>query len=182
MGYTTKTVELIAPLLARVQSVVDLGAQNDYRQASLPAPYVRNTCYAGMEYDCIDISGEAGAIPWDLSVVQSHGRKYDLVVDAGTSEHVGENGKFSWRAIYNCWVNKHNLAGLYQVCENPMTGNWPEHGFNYYTEAFYRRLADMGYCELLDQGVHPAMGNTNDGWNVYCVFRPTGAPFIAWVS
>jgi hypothetical protein len=102
-------------------------------------------------------------------------------VDAGTSEHVGTNGKHDIKAIYNCWKNKHNLVkvGGFIVSENPKTGNWPGHGFNYYTTDFYKLLAGFGDYSLIDLGEHPAMGNTTDGWNVYCVMQKTKEEFIS---
>ncbi len=68
MGYTGKTIELIDLVIDRVQSVVDLGAQNDYRHPTLPAPYVKDTYYANKQYTAIDISGENGSQPYDLSL------------------------------------------------------------------------------------------------------------------
>lgn len=180
MGYTHHTVSLIEPLLHKVSSVCDLGAQNDYR-FPLPAPYTR-AWYQAKEkaYASIDINGENGSWQLDLSdsLVHYYSYKFDLLVDAGTSEHIGKNGKFSWEAIYNCWLNKQNLTGKYQVNENPKTGNWPDHGFNYYTQDFYRNLEKTGCYKILHIGEHPAMGNTTDGWNVWCVLEKTRDEFI----
>ena len=179
MDYTHKTIELIDLVIEKVQSVVDLGAQNDYRHPTLPAPYVKDTYYANKKYVAFDISGENGSKPYDLSQLHDFDFKYDLLVDAGTSEHVGDNGKFGWKAIYNCWINKHNLVkvGGYIVSENPKTGNWPGHGFNYYTKAFYENLASVGGYNIIAIGEHPAMGNDKDGWNVYCVMEKINEDF-----
>ena len=181
MGYTGKTIELINLVIDRVQTVVDLGAQNDYRHPTLPAPYVKDTYYANKQYTAIHISGENGSQPYDLSQLHDFGVQYDLLVDAGTSEHVGTNGKHDIKAIYNCWKNKHNLVkvGGFIVSENPKTGNWPGHGFNYYTTDFYKLLAGFCNYSLIDIGEHPAMGNTTDGWNVYCVLQKTKEDFIS---
>jgi hypothetical protein len=179
MGYTGKTIELIDIIIDRVQTVVDLGAQNDYRHPTLPAPYVKDTYYANKNYVAFDISGENGSEPYDLSLLHDFGVQYDLLVDAGTSEHVGDNGKFGWRAIYNCWKNKHNLVkvGGYIISENPKTGNWPGHGFNYYTEEFYQQLASVCGYNLLSVGSVAAMGNYTDGWNVYSVLQKNKETF-----
>ena len=181
MGYTQKTVELIDPLLSGVRTVVDLGAQNDYRHPTLPAPYVKDTYYHNKGYVAFDISGENGSEPYDLSVLHNFPMQYDLVVDAGTSEHVGRGGSFSWEAIYNCWKNKHRLAKTmgFIVSENPKTGNWPGHGFNYYTEGFYKELATLAEYLVISLGEHPAMGNTINGWNVYCVLQKNREEFIS---
>ena len=182
MGYTHFTVGLIEPLLHNVNTVIDLGAQNDFRE-SLPAPYISDWYEKKSKlYVCIDLNGENNAYRWDLSQVLKFDKlnNTDLLVDAGTSEHVGHNGKFSWESIYNCWLNKHNLLKLngHMVNENPKTGNWPGHGFNYYTEDFYRNLENTGCYKILQLGEHPAMNNTTDGWNIYCVMQKVREDFI----
>lgn len=178
MGYTHETTNIIDKYLPLIESVVDLGAQNDYR-VPLPAPYVKDTYYKGKDYEAIDISGENGSTPLDLSKLHKFTKQYDLLVDAGTSEHVGTNGKHDIKAIYNCWKNKHNLVkiGGYIISENPKTGNWPGHGFNYYTEEFYRELALLCNYNLLSVGSVAAMGNYTDGWNVYSVLQKVNEKF-----
>ena len=55
------------------------------------------------------------------------------------------------------------------IHENPKTGHWIGHGFNYVTEVFYTSLAkDMGY-QILELTEHFAMGNITDGCNICCV-------------
>jgi len=44
MGYTHETTRIIDPYLPHIKSVVDLGAQNDYR-VPLPAPYTKDSYY-----------------------------------------------------------------------------------------------------------------------------------------
>lgn len=181
MGYTSFTISKIEPLLTNVKSVIDLGAQNNYAQPDLPAPYISEWYKEKqIEYSCIDLNGENNAIPFDLSE-KIAGGQFDLVVDAGTSEHIGKNGVFSWEAIYNCWLNKHNLLKMDGLMynENPKTGNWPGHGFNYYTTKFYNQLqqsTDYDY-RILDIGEHPAMGNTTDGWNVFTILKKKSEKF-----
>jgi hypothetical protein len=68
MGYTHETTKLIDPYLPHIQSVVDLGAQNDYR-VPLPAPYTKDSYYAGKDYEAIDISGENGSSPKSSIVI-----------------------------------------------------------------------------------------------------------------
>ena len=179
MGYTHHTFSLIEPLLSHVESVIDLGAQNDYRYGT-PAPYTSEWYKGqGIQYIAIDLSRENKSLGWDLSKIFINKQENDLVVDAGTSEHVGDDGKFGWQAIYNCWQNKHNLLKLngFMVNENPKTGNWPGHGFNYYTQDFYRNLEATGCYKILSIGEHPAMGNTKDGWNVWCVLEKVSEHF-----
>ena len=171
MGYTGFTVSKIEPLLVGLNNtVIDLGAQNDYRGAVLPAPYI-SEWYRRMGYDyrCIDLNGENGAYKINLGVFDLWENKYELlnhtpvslIVDAGTSEHVGKDGRFDWGSIYNCWLWKHNLLmrGGIMYNENPKTGNWPGHGFNYYSIEFYRELERFSDYEIVDIGEHPAQHN-----------------------
>lgn len=176
MGYTSFTVELLEKVIKKYnpKSVIDAGAQNLFNQPVLPAPYT-STFYEekGIAYRCIDLNGENWADQWDLGTVLSDLPLTDLFICAGTKEHVGKDGAFSWEAIYNCFQNYHRMTkiGGIQVHENPKTGSWPLHGFSYFTESFYKELAALTDYEILELGEHPAMGNTHNGWNIYCVLR-----------
>jgi len=185
MGYTNFTVSKLENIIEKYQpkTVVDLGAQNMYNQPVLPAPYAKDWYISqGIEYTAIDLSGENNsaildlAIPFDLS----QKTKFDLVVDAGTTEHVGIEGKHSPEAFYNACKNRFDLCRVGGIiyCENPKTGNWPGHGFNYVSQEFYKALAQNHDVEILELGEHAAMGNVTDGWNVYCIMQKTGAEFM----
>lgn len=197
MGYTGFTKRIIETVINTYdpKTVIDLGSQQDYDQPNLPAPYISGWYEEkGIRYECIDMNGENNAYRDDLGrIIDRMSNVYndipmgcrDLVVDAGTSEHVctmeelSDNCSFSWEAIYNCWLNKHNLlkGGGIMVNENPKSGNWPGHGFNYYTKEFYRALesATDYHVILLDE--HPAMENRIDGWNVICVMQKKSDKF-----
>lgn len=189
MGYTDFSKRLIEKVLqdSPVKNVIDLGAQNDFSGPNLPAPYISEWYKEkGIEYACIDLNGENGASTQDLSKVfkSPWGFKWDMVCDFGTSEHVGREGKFNWEAIYNCWVNKWNLlkVGGVMVNENPFEKNWPGHGFNYYTREFYLEMENISPCNILELGIHPAMSNVTDGWNVFCVLRKRADLFMSLES
>lgn len=186
MGYTNETLKRIIPLLEqhRITSVIDLGAQNNYT-IPLPAPYMKEWYEArDIAYTAIDISGENGSFALDLAYpLEDNLGQFDLLVDAGTSEHIGIEGKFDPHAIYNCWRTKHELvkAGGYMVNENPKSGHWPGHGFNYYTMEFYMRLQVKQGYKMLDIGEHPAMGNITDGMNIHSVFQKVNDnPFMSF--
>lgn len=176
MGVTAPDLRLLENLIRLYQprKVVDLGAQNNYSQGGLPAPYMSEWWKEkGIDYAAIDMSAENNCVVLDLSQDQGFKPEYDFVMDFGTSEHIGQDGKFSWEAIYNCWKNKHNLlkVGGIMVNENPKTLNWPGHGFNYYTEMFYYQLCKMAGYTVLGMGQQAAMGNTTDGWNIFAALR-----------
>lgn len=175
MGITSFSIELIERNKGAAKSVIELGAQNLYNQPILPAPYADEYYTSlGIEYSCIDISKENGCIEIDLSkTFQNTIGQFDLVTDFGTSEHIGNNGLHDSEAFYNCWKTKHDIlkSSAVMINENPKTGNWLGHGFNYLTQDFYLRLAQLCGYTILELGEHPAMGNITDGWNVYCVLR-----------
>lgn len=190
MGVTQTDIPILETLIKNydIKSVIELGAQQNYAQQNLPAPYMSEWWERkGIRYWSIDLSGENNALIMDLSarfdfagkVLYGIQREYDIVTDFGTSEHIGSVGKFYWPAIYNCWINKFNLCKLngHIISENPKTGNWPLHGFSYYTKEFYRQLeavSDLGII-LLDEV--PAMGNKIDGWNILAIMVKTGNKF-----
>lgn len=186
MGVTDFSLQLLTKYIdqAPFKSVVELGAQNIFSWMYPSQPYAKQWYEEqGFSYECIDLNGENGAYKLDLSQpFRSDVRA--IVTDFGTSEHVGP-GKHNPKAFYNCWLNKHDLCaeGGLIISENPKTGNWPGHGFNYYTQSFYLSLAEANGYEILELGEHPAMWNTTDGWNVYCVLRKTtNQPFMKFTE
>lgn len=177
MGITAFDIELLDRTIDKYKpkTVVELGAQNLYNQPLIPAPYA-NIYYQskGVMYRCIDLNGENGADKIDLSSQFDVIYGVDLVTDFGTNEHVTKpNEGFSWEAIYNCWVNKHNLlkVGGVMISENPKDGHWELHGYSYYTEDFYRELVLMCNYEIIELGTVCAMGNCETGQNIYCVMQ-----------
>lgn len=183
MGYTGFTKRVIETVINTYnpKSVIDLGAQQDYGQPNLPAPYI-DTWYKakGIMYMSIDLNQENGAVPYNLATDPVPDiPQVDLLVDAGTSEHIEIGASFSWEAIYNCWKIKHGLLadGGIMVSENPKTGNWPGHGFNYYTKEFYRQLESATDYHIILLDEHPAMGNSINGWNIICVMQKKSGKF-----
>lgn len=191
MGCTSVDIPIINRLISNygIRSVIELGAQNNYTKGFLPAPYMREWYERlGIRYDSIDLSGECGALQFDLGkepLLDLPNGSYDLCTDLGTSEHVSDDGnsygtgKFSWEAIYNCWKTKFNLTKLngWIFSENPKTGNWPGHGFQYYTTDFYVQLANMSGLSILMLDEVAAMGNITDGWNILCVMHKISEKF-----
>lgn len=116
---------------------------------------------------------------------------FDLVTDFGTSEHVVRMKAFTsvpfhdghinsiypdgvedaLLGFYHCWKNKHDVLkkGGFMVNVNPKTGNWPDHGYHYYTLAFYEKLAELCGYQIIQLEEHAAMGNVLNGWNICCI-------------
>lgn len=176
MGLTQFSISLLEKYAVGLKSVTELGAQNLYdKDYQNNYPYASEWYYNNglLFYQCIDLNKENYSIPEDLSKKLRGYLQCDLVTDFGTSEHIGRDGKFNIESIYNCWVNKHEFLrnGGIMISENPKTGNWPLHGFNYYTKQFYIDLCELMDYELLELGEVAVMNNEVDGWNVYCVLR-----------
>ena len=177
MGVTNFSTTLLKKHITGLKTVCELGAQNLYHSDYPGAPYA-DVFYKknGFEtYGCIDLNGENNAMKINLSQQWVPSIKYELVTDFGTSEHVEHKSKFDWLAIYNCWRIKHELltVGGVMINENPKTGNWPLHGYCYYTQEFYSKLAYLMGYNILEIGEHPAMGNDTDGWNIFCILKKT---------
>ena len=175
MGYTNYSFEVVKDLIEQhnIKSVCDLGAQNNFAQPLLPAPYVSEWYTGqGIEYMSIDLSGENDSKKWDLSEPLKTNKKFDMVTDFGTSEHV--------KNYFQCLANMHKLCrvGGLIVHENPKTGNWPQHGFHYVDKDFYIQFAKAAEYDILMLEEHPAMWNDVDGWNIACVMRKTKNEFI----
>jgi len=164
MGITNFSNNLLNKYLAGVKTICELGNQTLYfgENYGKPAkPYFESRGYVHIS---IDWNGLDGALKLDLQDPLKLG-PFDLVTDFGTSEHVKD--------IYMCWKNKHSFCkkeGLI-ISENPKEGNWPNHGYHYYTFEFYEKISKICKYEILELGTFAAMGNANDGWNVYCVVK-----------
>lgn len=180
MGVTDFSLTLLNKYVKENDKVLELGAQNLYSWEYEGAPYA-DVYYKkkGCEYTCLDLNEENNALKLDLAT-KLNLDKYNVITDFGTSEHVGIDGKHDAKAFYNSWLNKHNACenGGLIISENPKTGNWPDHGFNYVTVDFYKQLAQANNYEILELAEHPAMNNTTDGWNIYCVLRKTQDKFM----
>lgn len=207
MGITKFDVELLEKVLKLnpdARTVCELGSQNLYLVPSDKPPFASEWYEArGLKYNCIDMAGDNSAYQVDLSQAISFDPEFDIVTDFGTSEHVVQMDKITKVAFhdghinsiypdgvkdallgyYNCWKNKHNLlanSGI-MVNVNPKTGNWPGHGYHYITKKFYEELAYLCGYHIIELDEHPAMGNTTDGWNVYCLLqKQDDADFISF--
>lgn len=169
MGITSDSLNRISRLPKECvdgKSMLLLGCQNIYTQENnggLAKTFFENN---GLYVRVVDITGCQGAEVVDLREPIDWCNTYDLVCDHGTSEHVDGN-------YYQACKNIHNACKLNGIIirENPLTGNWPNHGVNYIDEEFYRLLAEACGYEILELTTEAAMGNVTDGWNVAVVLR-----------
>ncbi|MEO7045099.1 MAG: hypothetical protein ABI091_07295 [Ferruginibacter sp.] len=205
MGVTNFEINLLDSTIKiyHPKSVLELGSQTNYTTPDQVKPPFMSDWYI-LERDfelyvSIDLAGDNHSVKEDLSKPVNWDIKFDLVTDFGTSEHCvscDNYEKVSFHdghinsvypkgdllieeAYYNCWLNKHNLLaneGI-MISVNPMTGNWPEHGYSYINEEFYKKIAEFTDYEIIQLGTHAAMGNTKDGWNVYCIMQKKSEVF-----
>src|SRR3990167_5461502 len=189
MGITTHSLTLIESTLmyakennVKIDSVMELGSQNLYADQYPGNPY--GSVYyqgKGIKYNCIDLNGENNAIKIDLekplpefSTSQELNIKYNLLTDFGTSEHIRD------AYVINKTIYDLTEPDGYIIRENPKTGNWKDHGFNYVTMDFYRKLCSANNLKIILLSEHPAVGNITDGWNVCCVMKKnSNSPFVS---
>jgi len=102
-------------------------------------------------------------------------RSFDFISQHGTLEHVE-----SRKGFYLSFKHLHNVLkpGGIIIHENPKTGNWSGHGNHYITTDFFVQFAKIMNYDILKIGEHPAMSNTIDGWNIYCVIKSNGGKFL----
>lgn len=186
MGVTSFSLELIDKVIDNnnITNVLELGSQNLFDKDYGTITPFASTYYEskGIEYTCIDIGGCNNALNINLAKPVKLDKIFDLVTDFGTSEHIELKSKHNVTAFYNCLKTKHNLTkeNGFIISENPKTGNWRGHGYNYYSTDFYTQLAKLNDYAILELGEHPAMGNSTDGWNVYCVMQKiNNNPFMS---
>ncbi len=201
MGYTSFTKQLVQKVLDsnKIESVIDLGSQNDY-ELPMDKPLFISDWYAskGINYTCIDLAGDNGALRLDLSnplfpIGLSVADAVDLVVDAGTGEHLVQMEEYESvsfheghihsvyptkiksieQGYYNGWENKFRLCkiGGHIVSENPKQGHWPSHGYTYVDFNTYWQLSRVSGLYIVEIGEHPASGNAETGMNIWCVMK-----------
>jgi hypothetical protein len=207
MGYTTHTKQLVQKVLGnnKVESVVDLGSCNDYDIGGLKPPFISDWYESeGIYYVSIDLAGDNDALPLDLSQpldfeMFSLQFPFDLVVDAGTGEHLVQMEEYETvpfheghihsiyptkiksieQGYYNGWLNKFNLckAEGHIISINPKTGSWPHHCYTWVDINTYLQLSKISGLNIIEIGEHAASGNSVDGWEIFCVMKKLGNYF-----
>jgi cyclopropane fatty-acyl-phospholipid synthase-like methyltransferase len=176
MGYIHTTLHAVDSLIKHkgVKTVADLGDQINYASPRQPHPYTSEFYKANgiTDYISIDVNGKNDSKTWDMGDVIRTNKKFDLVVDAGFGEHV--------KNLYQCFANIHKLTkvGGYMLHENPRTKNWPEHGFHYFTDAFYIELESLTGYKILELKNTVAAHNYETGNNVFCLMQKLTDKFI----
>ena len=166
MGITQLSLDRINRYIKPNSKILIIGCQNCYwpeNYGEVAQDYFRSL---GHTVKSIDVYECNGADVMDLRNQLNFEPIYDLVLQHGTVEHVdGE--------LYMPFLNMHMACkeGGIMIHENPKVGNWPGHGYHYFTPGFYTALASHCGYEVLELCEEPAMSNVTDGWNVSCVLK-----------
>ena len=114
----------------------------DFKSWDLVKLFFR-ACLDYRKYTAIDFHGTPEALKIDLNYPVSLGEQFDVLINAGTAEHIFDIGQF--------FRSAHDLTrpGGVMVHVMPFRG-WLEHGFYSFNSTFYWDLAQAnGYTMLL---------------------------------
>lgn len=126
------------------------------------------------EWKTLDLHERDGVYIKDLSLLDLEFKKFDIITNFGTSEHVEpESGH------YNCWLNIHTWTkkGGYSIHEIPEYGSWKDHCRFYYTLEFFNSFRKIGYdIKTLELNHYPDQGNL-----IFCVlYKKEDSDFISY--
>lgn len=198
MGCTIFEVEKLKWVIEtyKPENVIELGSQTNYTTSEQGKPPFMSEWFKDkvIDYCCIDLAGDNNAITLDLSIEHNQSEGWDLVTDFGTSEHIVVMGEYISvpfhegyinsvypkgepteeqikLGYYNCWLNKFHLCKIGGIIfsANPLTENWPGHGYSYICKDFYNELVKISGLEIIEQGIHAASGNNADGHNLWSI-------------
>jgi hypothetical protein len=136
----------------------------------------------GVKHTSIDINGLDGALKLDLDypVPTNLENKFDVVTNYGTSEHVTNQ--------YSVFKNIHSMCKTKGIMIHgiPLIGNWPDHCRYYYSEQFFKKLAEACGYTVLDLRILSTVSYKTPYNLVACVLRklpsqsfPTSTHFLA---
>lgn len=119
-----------------------LSGATDYRAWDLAKLFFR-ACLDYRKYTAIDFHGTPEALKIDLNYPVSLGEQFDILINAGTAEHIFDIGQF-FRTVHDL-----TCPGGLMVHVMPFRG-WLEHGFYSFNSTFYWDLAAAnGYTMLI---------------------------------
>lgn len=147
MGFNKNYLEEITllNLSLKDKDLLELGDQEIYDSSigTIGQKLRHINFFKPKSYTVYDIQESDGVTYCDLSQPIKEPKKFDIITNFGTTEHVElEDGQF------NCWVNIHNMlkedSTLINIvpCDN---GGWIGHCRYYYTKKFFNSFEDIGY-------------------------------------
>lgn len=145
--------------IMNLENVQDISAKNYYSDL-------------GYDHTSVDQNGKDGVVTVDLSKPIEWLGAFDLITDMGTTEHVSD--------VYECLANvlHHCKDGTVIIHKNPKTGNFPMHGFHFFTLEFWKAYAQLCKLEIEELYEHAIYHNTKDGYECIAVLRVTENSFL----
>lgn len=163
MGLHPRTYDICKKYFQADKNIAELGAQVIYGDEweIYPRVYFRDK-FKDLNITSIDITGENNSVIINLSLPISDEfiRKFDIVTNFGTSEHVQDQ--------FNCWKNIFNMLVVdgIVISEIPKIGFLPKHCKYYFDENTFKSLEDdFDILEITDRNY-----NYNDKL-IYCVLK-----------
>lgn len=126
----------------------------------------------GHAHTSVDQNGKDGAIKVDLSRPIKPLGHFDLITDMGTTEHVKD--------AYACLENvlMHCKPGTIIIHKNPKTGNFPLHGFHFFTLEFWKEYASLCKMDIEELYEHAIYHNTTDGHECIAILKFTDKSIV----
>lgn len=126
----------------------------------------------GFAHTSIDQNGKDGAIAVDLSNPIDSLGQFDIITDMGTTEHVSD--------LYECLCNvlKHCKEGTMIIHKNPKTGNFPGHGYHFFTLEFWAAYAQLCKLSIIEIYPHAIYHNITDGYECIAILKYTSESII----
>jgi hypothetical protein len=164
------------------RSMLELGCQNIYAsgfpEGTIAQDYWKEI---GLDITTWDILACNKAIVKDLRLIIPVEKKYDIVTNYGTLEHVEGTAADLYTAFFN--VHTHCKMGGLMFHEFPLVNHWPNNeghwGYHWWQTTWVKQFADECGYDIISHGIQYAMENYDTGGLIYCTLQKTEAKFIS---
>lgn len=165
------------------RSMLELGCQNIYAQG-FEEGFIAQDYWKklGIDVTTWDILACQKAIKMDLREFIVPEKKYDVITNYGTLEHI--DGKAN--DLYTAFLNVHNhcKVGGIMIHEFPLIDHWPNNeghwGYHWFSIGWADSFASYCGYEVLEIGIQYAMENYETGGLVHCTWKKTEDEFITF--
>jgi len=145
------------------KNILELGAQH-YLVNNSVVGYFKNLFTYPLT--SLDMNGENGSLQVDLAKDLPPMKRYDLITNFGTTEHVSNQ--------YQCWKNVHTLLedGGLVISEIPEIGAWKGHCVYYVDRRFFESMSTDFEIIEYNQNFYPENGNL-----CFCIMKKISKKF-----
>lgn len=158
MGITDNVYKYCQTYFDNADNILELGSQI-YIKNRVNSGYFKNI-FSHYNITSLDITGENNSLRLDLSKPLIHDKKYDLITNFGTTEHVSNQ--------YECWKNIYNLLdenGII-ISEIPEINSWSGH-CKYYVDFKFFKMLETNF-EIID---YRSIFYTGNGYLSFSILR-----------